>query len=174
MSSQPRHPILLTRSYSFGLAVFALFFGGWLHLNSHSYNLGSARLDASHNSTWWIGSGRGALHFGWGKNAAWSGPEREISLNGISKGCEWDPLWRFDGQIATPTSPLTRLEIPLWPLPALWAVLFAGGMFRLHRQTESGQYDATPSPLPASEEANLTPPPSSSPRPEPPEPEPLR
>lgn len=143
MSSQPKPPILLTRSYAFGLGVFALLFGGWLHLNSHFYNLGSARLDASHDSIWWIGLGRGALHFGWGNNVAWSGPEREISLNRISKYCEWDPVRWFDGEFATPASPLIWLEIPLWTLPALWAVLFAGGMFRLHRQTESGQCDPT-------------------------------
>lgn len=140
MSSQPRPPILLTRSYGFGLGVFALLFGGWLHLNSHSYNLGSARLDASHDSIRWIGLGRGALHCGWGKNIAWSGREREVSLNGISKGCEWDPVWWFDGQIATSTSPLTTLGFPLWPLPALWSLIFTGGMYRLHRQNGSGPF----------------------------------
>lgn len=143
MSSQPRTPILLTRSYGFGLAVFALLFGAWLHLNSHAYTAGTARLDASHNFIRSIGLGCGALHCCWGQNVAWSGPEREISLNRISKDCEWDPVRWFDGGFATPASPLIWVEIPIWPLPALWAVLFAGGMFRLHRQTESGQCDPT-------------------------------
>jgi hypothetical protein len=143
MSSQPRQPILLTRSYGFGLGIFALLFGAWLHLNSHGYTAGTARLDASHNFVRSISLGRGALYCCWGQNFAWSGPEREISLTVISKGCGWDPVRWFDGEFATPANPLTWLEIPLWPLPALWAVLFAGGMFRLHRQAGSGPFAPT-------------------------------
>ena len=143
MSSQPKPPILLTRSYGFGLGIFALLFGAWLQLNSHGYTAGTARLDASHNFVRSISLGRGALYCCWGKNFAWAGPEREISLTGISKNGDWNPVRRFDGEIATPVSPLTWLEIPLWPLPALWAVLFAGGMYWLHRQPESGPSDLT-------------------------------
>ncbi len=65
MSSQPTQPILLTRTYGFGLAVFALLFGAWLHLNSHSYNLGTARLDASHDSIWWFRMSSGGVDGGW-------------------------------------------------------------------------------------------------------------
>jgi hypothetical protein len=157
MSSQTTPPILLTRSYGFGLGVFALLFGAWLHINSNSYTVGHARLDDSHNFNWWIGLTRGGVNCGWGMNYVWFGRERERSLTGISTSREWDPMLWYDGEFATPTSPLTRLQVPLWPLPALWAVMFASGMYRLHRRSGSEPFRPE----------GLTPTPPSSPRPQP-------
>lgn len=139
MLSRPRHRILFTRTYGFGLAVFALLYGGWLHLNSHQYVAGRARFDASHDFIWQFGLGRGGVACSWGKNLYWFGPEGERSLTGIVKDCEWDPMPWFDGELATPGNPQTSLAIPLWPLPAFWALLFTTGMYRLHRQSDSDQ-----------------------------------